>query len=163
MCTSCIGAEAAAAAAVLSVSAALDAVHKELASLQEISRDAEDVLANAATGQAELPASLRSQLAQLHGTASNVVGRLDSLLTGELSVGHAEVARARRKSLVAVCEALIADCERQVSMIDQHGRIVADDDLPGYREATKEAAEPEALAAVRVAGEDASPSGDVCV
>ena len=69
-------------------------------------------------GAGEMPKTLRSELAQLHGTANKMLAtRVDSLLTGDLTSGKDE-ARARRKALVAGLEALIERTEQQVSFLD---------------------------------------------
>ena len=102
--------------APLDVQAALTILEADFALLTAQSSAAEAALSDAGN---LLPLSLRGELAQLHGIASGFVGRLDALILGDLEPAVRDEARARRRAMLAACDALIDTTERQIKLIDQ--------------------------------------------
>ena len=88
-------------------------LESELLRMREGSATAEGML----SGALALPLTLRSDLAQLHGHGNQFLAKLDCLVLGDLTEGRDE-ARAKRKAMVAACEALIERTEKQIKEID---------------------------------------------
>ena len=88
-------------------------LESELMQMREGSATADSML----SGALALPLTLRSDLAQLHGHGNQFLAKLDCLVLGDLAEGRDE-ARAKRKAMVAACEVLIEQTEKQIKEID---------------------------------------------
>jgi len=95
----------------------LESIARELQDLRLKSDDADRTLL-ITDPSSDLPAGLRNELCQLHGSANKIIAtRLDAILTGELTSGK-DLARAKRKQLIFQAEELIEKVEAQVKQVD---------------------------------------------
>mmetsp|Transcript_46411 Transcript_46411/g.121825 ORF Transcript_46411/g.121825 Transcript_46411/m.121825 type:complete len:185 (+) Transcript_46411:19-573(+) len=96
----------------------LTTLEREMQDMRDLSKSAAGHIDAVRAGTAGLPASLRGDLCNLHGSANKMLAtRIDAIMTTELVSGKDE-ARAKRKQLVQQAEQLIEMVEGQVKAID---------------------------------------------